>query len=170
MYKRQTLSVIYKRKSEHNFIKEIPVAKEDVEALIKAGMAAPSGKDTRPWEFIVVDDRNILDKMAQELPTAKMLSDAPMAIIVCGDTVRSSYWYLDCSAATQNILLAAEAMDLGAVWAAAYPYQDRMQVVLKNIDMPSQILPLVVIPIGYPEGKQSVKDKYDKTKIHWNKW
>lgn len=164
------LSVIQNRKSVRNFIKERPVEKENIEALIRAGMAAPSGKDIRPWEFVIVDDRNILDKMAKELPTAKMLADAPMAIIVCGDTVQSSYWYLDCSAATQNILLAAEAMDLGAVWTAAYPYRDRMEIVTSNVSMPSQILPLVVIPIGYPEGAQSVKDKYDEKRIHTNKW
>jgi len=164
------LSVIQNRKSVRKFIKERPVNKEDIETLLKAGMSAPSGKDIRPWEFLVIDDRTILDKMAQELPTAKMLADAPMAIVVCGDTVRSFYWYLDCSAATQNILLAAEALDLGAVWTASYPYKDRMQVVINHTNMPPQILPLVVIPIGYPEGKHSVKDKFDTKKIHRNKW
>lgn len=108
--------------------------------------------------------------MAEELPTAKMLSQAPMAIVVCGDTIRSSYWYLDCSAATENILLAAEAMELGGVWTAAYPYRDRMATVIKNTNMPAQVLPLAVIPIGYPMGNHSVKDKYDEKKIHMNKW
>lgn len=164
------LSVIYNRKSVRSFIKDRPVSDEDVQALIKAGMSAPSGKDTRPWEFVIINDRAILDKMAEELPTAKMLSQAPMAIVVCGDTIRSSYWYLDCSAATENILLAAEAMDLGGVWTAAYPYRDRMATVIKHTNMPAQVLPLVVIPIGYPMGNHSVKDKYDEKKIHMNKW
>lgn len=164
------LSVIFNRKSVRSFTKDRPVSDEDVQTLIKAGMAAPSGKDTRPWEFLIIKDRDILDKMAAELPTAKMLAEAPMAIVVCGDTVRSSYWYLDCSAATENILLAAEALDLGAVWTASYPYRDRMETVIKNTNMPVQILPLVVIPVGYPKGNYSPKDKYDTSKIHMNKW
>lgn len=168
--KEAALSVIYNRKSVRSFIKDRPVSEEDIQSLIKAGMSAPSGKDTRPWEFVIINDRAILDKMAEELPTAKMLSQAPMAIVVCGDTIRSSYWYLDCSAATENILLAAEAMELGGVWTAAYPYRDRMATVIKHTNMPAQVLPLVVIPIGYPMGNHSVKDKYDEKKIHMNKW
>ena len=168
--KEAALSAIYNRKSVRSFIKDRPVSNEDVQALIKAGMSAPSGKDTRPWEFVIINDRAILDKMAEELPTAKMLSQAPMAIVVCGDTIRSSYWYLDCSAATENILLAAEAMELGGVWTAAYPYRDRMATVIKHTNMPAQVLPLAVIPIGYPMGNHLVKDKYDEKKIHMNKW
>ncbi|MDR1706377.1 MAG: nitroreductase family protein [Prevotella sp.] len=164
------LSVIFNRKSVRNFIKDRQVSDEDIQMLIKAGMAAPSGKDTRPWQFLIINDRDILDKMAKELPTAKMLAEVPMAIVVCGDTVRSSYWYLDCSAATENILLAAEALDLGAVWTASYPYRDRMATVIKHTNMPAQVLPLVVIPIGYPKGNHSAKDKYDESKIHMNKW
>ncbi|MFT4221456.1 nitroreductase family protein [Dysgonomonas sp.] len=164
------LSVIFNRKSVRNFIKDRQVSDEDIQTLIKAGMAAPSGKDTRPWQFLIINDRDILDKMAKELPTAKMLAEVPMAIVVCGDTVRSSYWYLDCSAATENILLAAEALDLGAVWTASYPYRDRMATVIKYTNMPAQVLPLVVIPIGYPKGNHSAKDKYDESKIHMNKW
>lgn len=164
------LSAINNRKSVRNFVKERPVGKQEVEALVKAGMAAPSGKDIRPWEILIVDDRNILDKMAEKLPTAKMLADSPMAIVVCGDTTKSFYWYLDCAAVTQNILIAAEAMELGAVWTAAYPYRDRMNIVVDNTGLPSHILPLAVIPVGYPKGPQNIKNKYDKAKIHINKW
>lgn len=164
------LSVIYNRKSVRNFVKDKPVSSDDLQTLVKAGMAAPSGKDTRPWEFVVIDDRDVLNKLADELPTAKMLMDASAAIIVCGDSVKSSYWYLDCSAATQNVLLAAEALGLGAVWTAAYPYSDRMEIVNRNIGLPAHILPLVVIPIGYPAEEGKAKDKFDETKIHHNKW
>jgi len=168
--KETVISTIYNRKSVRSFIKDRPVSEDDIQTLLRAGMAAPSGKDSRPWEFIVIDDRNVLDKMAEELPTAKMLAQAPMAIVVCGDTLRSSYWYLDCSAAAENILLAAEAMDLGAVWTAAYPYRDRMSTVIKHTNLPGQVLPLVVIPVGYPMGNHPVKDKFDESKIHRNKW
>ena len=83
---------------------------------------------------------------------------------------RSSYWYLDCSAAAQNILLAAESMGLGAVWTAAYPYEDRMEVVRKYTNLPENILPLCVIPFGYPATKEQPKQKYDEKKIHYNQY
>lgn len=164
------LSVIFNRKSVRNYIKDKAISDEDIEILVKAGMAAPSGKDNRPWEFVVINDRTVLESMSNELQNAKMLADAPLAIVVCGDSIRSFYWYLDCSAATQNILLAAEAIGLGAVWTAAYPYDDRMEVVNRHLELPSNILPLVVIPIGYPAGEDLPKNKYDESRIHFNKW
>ena len=88
----------------------------------------------------------------------------------CGNQEKSSYWYLDCSAAAQNILLAAEALGLGGVWTAAYPYDDRMQAVKEAVGLPDDVLPLNVIPIGYPDGEQKVKDKYDTSKVHFNGW
>lgn len=163
------LETIFARKSVRKYLSK-PVEKEKVELLMKAGMAAPTGKDTRPWEFIVVTDRVVLDSMAAALPYAKMLKDAPLAIIVCGDTTKSSYWYLDCSAATENILLAAEALGLGAVWTATYPYDDRMEVVKKVAALPEHIRSLCVIPVGYPAIPHSPKDKWDETKVHYNKW
>lgn len=112
------LDNIFARKSVRTYLNK-GVEKEKIDLMLRAGMAAPSGKDVRPWEFIVVSDRAKLDSMAAALPYAKMLTQARNAIIVCGDSVRSSYWYLDCSAAAQNILLAAESLGLGAVWTAA---------------------------------------------------
>lgn len=163
------LANIFARKSVRKYLNK-GVEDEKIIALLKAGMAAPSGKDVRPWEFVVVKERATLDSMATALPYAKMLAGARVAIIVCGDSIRSSYWYLDCSVATENILLAAEALGLGAVWTAAYPYEDRMNVVRKYTNLPENILPLCVIPVGYPEGVQSPKDKFDETKIHYEKY
>lgn len=110
------LQNILQRKSVRSYRSDMPVEKEKVENLLRAGMAAPSGKDKRPWEFIVVDERELLDSLAAHLPYAKMLTSAPMAIVVCADETKSDYWYLDCSAAAENMLLAAEAQGLGAVW------------------------------------------------------
>ncbi len=124
------LDNIFERKSVRTYLNK-GVEKEKIDLMLRAGMSAPSGKDVRPWEFVVVSDRAKLDSMAAALPYAKMLTQARNAIIVCGDSARSFYWYLDCSAAAQNILLAAESMGLGAVWTAAYPYEDRMEVVRK---------------------------------------
>lgn len=168
--KEATLSVIMNRKSVRNFIAEKSIGKENIDIIVQAGMAAPSGRDTRPWEIIVVDDRKILNAMADKLPYAKMLVEAPLAIVVCGDTTKSSYWYVDCSAVTENILLAVEALNLGAVWTAAYPYGDRMNVVVESLNLPDNILPLAAIPIGYPKGEHKAKDKFDSKKVHYNQW
>ena len=160
------LENIAERKSVRKYLNKT-VEEDKIDAMVKAGMAAPSGMDRRPWEFVVVTDREALDSMAAKLPYAKMLTNAPLAIVVCGDTTLSSYWYLDCSAAAQNILLAAESLGLGAVWTAAYPYEDRMEVVRKYIALPENILPLCVIPFGYPAVQQQPKQKYDEKKIHY---
>ena len=163
------LENIAERKSVRKYLNK-SVEEDKIDAMVKAGMAAPSGMDRRPWEFVVVTDREALDSMAAKLPYAKMLTNAPLAIVVCGDTTRSSYWYLDCSAATQNVLLAAEALELGAVWTAAYPYEDRIDVVRQNTGLPENIVPLCVIPIGYPDGPQKAKDKFDLQRVHRNKY
>lgn len=162
-----TLEIIAERKSVRKYLDK-PVEEEKIEQMLRAGMAAPSGKDTRPWEFVIVTDSVILNQMAEKLPYAKMLAHAPMAIVVCGDSTVSAYWYLDCSAATQNILLAAEALELGAVWTAAYPYEDRISAVREPLLLPDNIIPLCVIPVGYPNGEFKPKDKFNPAKIHRN--
>ena len=149
------LDNIFERKSVRTYLNK-GVEKEKIDLMLRAGMSAPSGKDVR--------------SMAAALPYAKMLTQARNAIIVCGDSARSFYWYLDCSAAAQNILLAAESMGLGAVWTAAYPYEDRMEVVRKYTHLPENILPLCVIPFGYPATKEQPKQKYDEKKIHYNQY
>lgn len=160
---------IFARKSVREYLDK-GVEKEKIDLMLRAGMAAPSARDLRPWEFIVINDRATLDSMAAALPYAKMLTQARYAMVVCGDSARSSLWYLDCSAAVQNILLAAESLGLGAVWTAAYPYEDRMQVVRKFTALPDSVLPLCVIPFGYPATSQQPKQKFDKERIHYNKF
>lgn len=146
------------------------VEQEKIDLLLRCAMAAPSGSDRRPWSFVVVQDRARLDSMASALPYAKMLAKAPMAIVVCGDTLRSKLWEQDCCAVTENILLAAESIGLGAVWTAAYPYPERVEAVRKYTALPENIVPLCVVPVGYPQGIQSPKDKYDASKIHYEQW
>ena len=166
----QTLETIFNRKSVRKYT-ERPVEKEKLETLVRAGMAAPSSRDRRPWEFVIVTDRDLLDKMGDGLPLARMLKETKQAIIVCGDTVKSgNAWQLDCSAAAQNILLAAESMGLGAVWTAAYPYPERIKIIRDALQLPEHILPLTVIPLGYPTGSEKPKDKYNTKQIHYNGW
>ena len=166
---RDAIENILGRKSVRKYLPK-PIEKEKVETLLKAGMAAPSGKDVRPWELIVIDQREVLDSMAAALPYAKMLKEAPMAIVVCGDTTKSAYWYVDCSAVAQNILLAAEALELRAVWTATYPYPHRTEVVKRYTEIPEEIQSLCVIPVEYPAMPHSPKDKWNPAKVHYNKW
>lgn len=167
---REAIETILSRKSVRNYVAGKAVEQEKVELLMRVGMAAPSGMDKRPWELVVVNEREKLDRMADALPYAQMLKGAPMAIVVCGSPEKSSYWYVDCSAVSQNILLAAEALGLGAVWTATYPYEDRMLAVETELGIPEGISSLCVIPVGYPEGDTQPKDKFDETKIHYNQW
>lgn len=168
-----TIEIIHQRKSVRNYTDQ-KVSDAQVDSLLAAAMAAPTGKNRQPWEFIVVTDREVMNLWAEQLPYAKMLKQAQLAIVVCGnsneETGGSSYWEVDCSAATQNLLLAAESMGLGAVWTAAYPYDEREKVVRDIYKMPEDIRVLNIIPIGYPTGKEKPKDKYKPEKIHFNRW
>ena len=160
---------ILARKSVREYTSR-PIEQEKIDLLLRSGMAAPSGSDKRPWAFVVLQDRARLDTLAAELPYAKMLTQAQAAIVVCGDTLASKLWREDCCAATENILLAAESMGLGAVWTAAYPYPERVEAVRRQTGLPAHIVPLCVIPMGYPRGVQTPKDKYDVSKIHYGQW
>ncbi|MDR0694488.1 MAG: nitroreductase family protein [Prevotellaceae bacterium] len=164
------LETILSRKSVRDYsAKEIP--EEALNNLLKAAMAAPSSRDRRPWELLVISDKALLQELGGKLRSASMLQNANKAIIVCGDTTLSdNCWFLDCSAVTQNILLAAESMGIGAVWTAVYPYDDRAAIVSEQFQLPEHIKVLAVIPLGYPVGKNTPKDKFDATRIHNNKW
>lgn len=170
------MSNILQRKSVRSFTNQ-PIEKSKLDTLLRAAMAAPTGKDMRPWKFVVVNDKQAMKSLATKLPYAKMLAEAQAAIVVCGDMSvvdkdgkPSTNWAFDCSAATENLLLQAEAMGLGAVWTAAYPYDERVAAVKVALNLPDNIIPLNVIPIGYPKGNPQPKDKYNADNIHYNLW
>jgi nitroreductase len=170
-----TLKTIFARKSVRTYRSEA-VSDEKLQVLVRAGMAAPTAVDKRPWEFVVVTDRAVLKQLADALPYAKMTDRAAAAIVVGGDVrkqwggMESDYWIMDCSAATQNILLAAESMGLGAVWTAVYPEESRVRAVRQILGIPHHVVPLNLIPVGMPAGREKAKDKYDPRQVHWNKW
>jgi len=169
-----TLSVIHNRKSVRNFTGE-SITQDEIDILLKAAMAAPSAVNCQPWEFIVVTDRKTLDALGEALPYAKMIFKAGGAIIVCGVPAQAhkqmkEYAVIDSTLASQNILLAAEAIGLGAIWTAAYPYPDRMMSVKTILNIPEDIIPLNVIPIGHPSGEDVPKEKFCLKKIHWEMW
>ncbi len=165
----QTLRTIAERKSVRSYTAQ-QVSNDTIELILRAGMAAPSSKNRQPWHFIVLDDRAALDSLATQLPYAKMLTQAPHAIVICGDVEASESWYLDCSAATQNILLAVQALGLSAVWTGVYPNDDRVVAVQQELGLPANILPLAVVPFGYGAGTEKPMDKYKAERIRRNKW
>ena len=144
------------------------------EAICFAAMSAPSGVNRQPWEFIVVDDKKVLKKLADSLPYAKMTATAPFAIIVCGNRDRfldgddSTLWEQDLSAASENILLASHALGLGGVWTALYPHADRQKAVSDILNLPDNIIPFNVIPIGYPESEHKPMNKWNADRMHHN--
>ena len=168
------LSVIHSRKSVRNFTGQ-SVSKDSLDKMLRAGMAAPTAVNKQPWAFVVVTDRKTLDTLAAGLPYAKMLDKAGAAIIVCAIPEKAyekspELAVIDSTWASENRLLAAEILGLGAVWTAAYPYKDRMDVARKVLNIPQDIIPLNVIPIGHPAGADKPKDQYRSENIHWEKW
>lgn len=168
------IKTIFNRSSIRSFGSN-PIAKEQLELIIRAGMAAPSARNLQPWAFIVVTDRGIMNTLADRLPYAKMLNEASAAIVVCGVPEKAGdspegYWVQDCSAATQNILLAIESLGLGAVWTGVYPRPDRVDIVREVLGIPQNVFPLNVIPVGYPKGENRPKDKFKPENIRWEKW
>lgn len=153
-----------------------PVPDEFKTALLHAAMSAPSGVNRQPWEFIMVDDLDLLHRLANALPYAKMTAQAPMAIVVCGNPDRfldgddSTLWEQDLSAASENILLAAHALGLGAVWTCLYPHPDRMESVRKILNITDDIIPFNLIPVGYPLVNQKPMNKWTPDRVHLNKW
>jgi nitroreductase len=168
------LSVIHNRKSVRHFTGR-KVSREDLITLAKAAMAAPTAVNMQPWSFIIVTDRKSMDSLADALPYAKMLDKAGAAIVVCAlpqKAFRSSteLAVIDSACAGENLLLAAEALGLGAVWTGVYPDEDRMDAVRKELGIPGEIIPLNVIPVGYPTFEDKPKDKFKKENIHWDRW
>lgn len=167
-------SNIVTRVSVRRFTDE-PVSDVEVTALLHAAMAAPTGVNKQPWEFIVVDDPKLLKLLADSLPYAKMSAKAPVAIIVCGNNERfltgedSVLWEQDCSAASENILLAAHALGLGGVWTCLYPHTDRIDPVKKILGIGDNLVPFSLIPIGHPEADHKPMDKWHPERVHFNR-
>jgi nitroreductase len=167
----ETLQVIHNRTSIRNF-SEQPVSAEMVETLLRAAMAAPSSRNVQPWLFYVIEDRDLMVRLSEDLPSARMLAHAPLAIVVCGDILKGDpneeqihNWVMDCSAATQNLLLAAESLGLGAVWTGVHPYAERISTVRNALNLPAHVIPLSVIPVGYPAAHVQPKEKWDPSKV-----
>lgn len=155
---------------------DLSVEDEKVEQLLRAAMAAPTAGNKQPWRFVVIRDRQTLKTIAAHFDTMKMAAHASLAIVVCGDMDDTfpadgrDYWVEDTSAATENLLLAAHALGLGAVWCGIYPMQERVDYLKELLRLPENIVPLNVIPIGYPAEEPAPKDKWKPGNVHYETW
>ncbi len=154
---------------------DVPIPVDTLNLLVKAGMAAPTAMNQQPWDFVVITEREMLDSLDSVKPWFN-LKTATAAIVVCGNMAKTSdgnengYWVQDCSAATENILLAAHAYGLGAVWCGVYPNQEIVPQVTRLLQLPDSIIPLNVITMGHPADNPEPKDKFKPGNIHYQKW
>ena len=150
------------------------VSADTVEMLLRAGMAAPTAVNLQPWHFVVVNDRAKIDELGGNGRQSQMWHESPLVIVVCGNMekamegVGQAFWVQDCSAATENILLAAHALGLGAVWTGCYPIEERVANISQVLGLPEHIVPLCAIVMGYPNESPQRKDKWKPENVSYN--
>ena len=163
------IEAIFSRRSIRKYTSE-SVSEADIKMLLEAAMAAPSASNSKPWHFAVVTERATLDALAEAHPHGKMLAQAPLCIAVCGDPAISDCWVQDCSAATENLLVAVAALGLGAVWLGVYPQDDRAAFMRQILSIPENIFPLNLISIGHPAEEKEPRTQYDEARVHRGRW
>ncbi|HAX72331.1 MAG TPA: nitroreductase family protein [Firmicutes bacterium] len=166
------MNVIFNRKSIRKYTDD-RVSEEQVELLLRAAMAAPSAGNKQPWEFIVIRNQELFAPMESSSLNRVPLKTANVSIVVLGNTnleKHKGYWIEDCSAATQNILLQAEDLGLGAVWMGIYPVEDRVQALTKILDLPPHIQPLAIVAIGYPAEDRKASERFNPAKIYYERY
>ncbi|HUT32495.1 MAG TPA: nitroreductase family protein [Planctomycetota bacterium] len=167
------LEFIQKRRSIRQYQKGAEVSDAQVETLLRAAMSAPSAGNQQAWAFIVVRDRARLEAVMTVHPYASMLGTATLAIVVCGDLSSQQYpgyWVQDCAAATQNLLLAAANLGLGACWCGVHPRPEREEGCRKLFSLPEHVVPFAVIAVGVPAEQKAPADYYDAARIHHETW
>ena len=166
------MEAIFTRRSVRKYTDE-PVSEKEVETLLRAAMAAPSARNWRPWHFATIDERAKLEEIAEFHQYGKMAKDAPLAIAVLADESiepTKEYNLQNCSAAIENMLLAAHALGLGAVWLGINPREQRMEGVRTMLGLPEDITPVAIVVVGRPAEKKERADRYDPKRVHRNKW
>ena len=168
------LNDLYARRSVRVY-RQQDVADDLVRDLLEAAMAAPSAVAKDPWAFVVVRNRDMLAKIAEGLPNGKMLPDAALGIVVCGDLQRAhdrqlSYLLQDCTAAIENLLLAASVLGLGACWLGVHPREERVQHIRSLLNIPEPVIPLAAIAIGWPAESPEPRTRYRADAVHRETW
>jgi nitroreductase len=167
------LDFIFKRRSIRRF-QEKEVETEKIETLLKAAMAAPTAMNYQPWEFVVITEKERIEKVKSALTFAN--SNAPLVICVCGNLkglkqlVKERFWVQDCSAATENILLAAKALGMGSVWCGVHPISMYVKKISEILELPSGVIPLNALFIGYPAEEKEARTQYKPEKVHFQKF
>jgi nitroreductase len=168
----ETLDAIKTRRSIRKFKPKL-ISGEIIKELLEAAMSAPSAGNEQPWQFVVLDDRKILDEVPRICSTATMCRQSTTAVLVCGDATLEKYpgfWVLDCSAAVENLLLAAHALGLGAVWAGVYPLSDRVEAFRRLLALPPEITPFALVALGYSDEEPAQPKRYREDRVHYNGW
>jgi nitroreductase len=167
----EALEAIMTRRSIRKYTDK-PVSDDTAKKLLEAAMAAPSAHNNQPWHFIVVRDKATMNKVQEYHQYSKMLEQAALAIVVCGDNTLqdTDFWQHDCSAATENMLIAANALGLGAVWLGVHPSKQLIDDTRKLLGIPSHVTPLCIVSLGYPEEKKQPRQNYNPERVHNDKW
>lgn len=166
------LDAIFSRRSIRKYTKE-NITEDQIKILIKAAMAAPSAVGNKDWAFIVIRDKEVLYEIkCNQDGNADMLEYAPLAIVVCGnmELARGDFWIQDCSAAAENILIAATSLGIGSVWLGTYPRMNRVEGLRNILNIPSHIIPLAVIALGYPDEDKPKRNIYEPEKVYYDSW
>ena len=165
----ERLKTVFSRRSIRQYRNE-PVPEEDIKSLLEAGMAAPSASNRKPWHFVVITDKATLQALAEAHPFGKMIANAGLGIAVCGDPAVSDWWVQDCSAATENILVAAAGLGLGGVWLSSHGRPEREQAIRQVLGIPETIGVLSLLSIGHPREEKAARTQFDAAKVHRNGW
>lgn len=163
------MNIIFKRKSVRRYL-DIDVDDSTIEQIIRAGMAAPSAKNQRPWEFYVVRDKDTLQKLAACSPYGRPMANAPVVIVACyrtKDLYEPMMTLLDMSCCCENMLIQAAALDMGSVWLSFAPHPERQEPAKKVLNLPEDLEVFAVLPVGYPVGETKLTDRFDPARIHW---
>jgi len=166
------LNSIFTRRSIRRYTNQT-VPSDLIKTLLKSAMSAPSACNQQPWHFLVIDDRNTLNKLSEHNSGYSMLEEAPLAVLICGEiqvATLKHFWTLDCAAATENLLLASHSSGLGSVWLGVYPEEDKLTYIKEVLNIPDHITPFSLVPIGYPAETKESENRYDEDKIHYGKW
>ena len=167
----ETIQTIMTRRSVRSWTDE-PVPENEQKILLEAAMNAPSAADARPWHFVVIDDPEVIARFTR-LGGTEMLAESTLLVLVCGDPskeIYSGFWPQDCSCAAQNIQLAAHDLGLGCVWIAIYPLEERVDILRRELEIPSSVVPFALLALGVPNEVLSPEYRYDEERIHSNGW
>jgi nitroreductase len=166
------MNSILRRRSIRQYTEQ-KIQNADIKKILEAAMSAPSAGNEQPWHFLIIEDTQTLDRLSRTHRHSAMVKHAAVAIVVCGDLsreIKKDMWVQDCAAATENILIEVEELKLGAVWVAVYPRVERVEYVRKLFGLPENIVPMSIVPIGYPAEQFETSSRYDKSRVHYETW